>query len=189
MRRTGWTMLLAGLALALGAGAAHAEYRAYELEVVDLYDCRVNQREECRTSRVLTAMSPELYVRTHGGGQRIGALLIATWMCYGDTSFYRAVCSRPPAREPRFSVGDEVVVTLGRHITEGWRGRVEVAYYQASVRSNVYGVRFEDRKDVYARYFEKDLRPAGEAPPEGEGDGEGGGQERTPQQEPEVAAQ
>lgn len=150
------------------AGTARAEYRAYELEVVDLYDCRINEREECRKSRVTTAMSPDLYESTHGGSWRVGVLMLATWMCYGDTSGFRPVCPRPPPREGRFAEGDEVVVALNKHITQGWRGQVEVAYYQASVASNVYGVRFPDRRGVYARYFEKDLRPAEETEPQDE---------------------
>jgi hypothetical protein len=57
-------------------------------------------------------------------------------------------------------VGDSVRIALQKHITEGWLGTVEIAYYQASVRSNVYGVRFPERRNVYARYYEKDLAKA-----------------------------
>ena len=165
MRRTALAAVALAVALLAGAlpltGTARAEYRAYQLEVVDLYDCRVNKRQACRTGNVTTALDPQQYLITHGGPYHIGVLLLATWMCYGDTSYYKAVCPRPLPRNPRFKVGDSVNVALVKHITEGWNGRVEVAYYQHSVRSNVYGVRFPERRNVYARYYEKDLRQIG----------------------------
>jgi hypothetical protein len=141
----------------LGALPAHGEYRAHELEITDILDCKLNKREKCKRFQVRTAMAPDLYVRTHGGQERIGVILLATWFCRGDTSRFRAVCPRPPPRKPKFSVGDTVRVRLKQHITEGWQGKVELAYYQGFLSSNVYGVRFADRQDVYARYFEKDL--------------------------------
>lgn len=144
---------------------AHAEYRAYELEVVDTLDCRLNKREKCRSARITTAMSPDLYVQSNGGEDRISTVVLATWMCYGDTSQYRDVCPRPGPRNPKFNVGDEVRVTLKKHITEGWRGTVEVVYRDDLLGANVVGVRFADRKNVYARYFEKDLaKPEAAAP-------------------------
>ena len=139
------------------APQARAEYRAYELEVTDILDCQLNKREKCRRFRVSTAMSPSLYVSTHGGQERIGVVMLATWMCWGDTSDYRAVCPIPAPRKPVYKVGDDVTIKLAKHITDGWKGKVEVAYYQRSVNANVYGIRFEDRKGVYSRYFEKDL--------------------------------
>lgn len=142
-------------------GTAHAEYRAYELEVVDLYECRLNKRNPCRTTRINTAMSAYLYVKTHGGLDRMGALMIATWVCRGDTSRFLAVCPRPNPIKARFIQNDDVQIALEKHITNGWKGKVEVVYYQASVRSNVYGVRFPDRRNTYARYYEKDLRKPG----------------------------
>ncbi len=141
--------------------------------MTDILDCRLNQREACKRFQVRTAMSPELYVRTHGGEERIGVILLATWMCRGDTSGFRAVCPRPAPREPKFSVGDAVQVKLDKHITQGWRGRVEIAYYQRSVSANVYGVRFPERQEVYGRYFEKDLEKAAAGEGEGAGSGEG----------------
>ena len=137
--------------------AALAEYRAYELELYDLYDCRINKRVTCRKTKLLTAMNPNLYQQTHGGPYHIGVLMLATWMCYGDTSFYNPVCPRPVAQKPKYNVGDTIRIKLDRHLTEGWVGKVELAYYQHSVRSNVYGIRFDDRRGLYARYFEKDL--------------------------------
>ena len=100
---------------------------------------------------------------------RIGVVLLATWMCYGDTSNYSPVCPRPAPRAAKFGTGDEVKIRLSKHITDGWEGSVEVAYYQRSVSSNVYGIRFADRQNVYARYFEKDLvKLAGEVAPQSE---------------------
>lgn len=161
-------LLAALVGSALFSASARAEYRAYELEVYDLYDCRINKRETCRSARLLTAMNPDLYQRTHGGPFHIGVLMLATWMCYGDTSFYDPVCPRPVAKQPKFAAGDNVKIALARHITGGWVGRVEVAYYQHSVRSNVYGIRFPDRRNVYARYFEKDLaKPDAKTAPTG----------------------
>lgn len=154
-------MTLLPVALAMMPAVARAEYRAYELEVVDMYDCRLNKREKCRVNRVMTALDPRQYISTHGGPYHIGVIMLATWMCRGDTSYFRAVCPRPVPNKPKFKSGDSVEVALKKHITEGWVGIIEVAYFQPSVRSNVYGVRFADRKNVYARYFEKDLaKPA-----------------------------
>lgn len=162
------TILVALLLLLAPAGAAYAEYRAYKLEIVDIFDCRLNERKKCKIFRVSTAMSPDLYARTHGGADRIGVILLATWFCRGDTSNFKPVCPWPAPKKPRLAVGDEVMVMLEKHITEGWRGKVEVAYRQASLNSNVYGVRFSDRKQVYARYFEKDLKKIGSAKPKPE---------------------
>lgn len=156
--RTLWlTGLLCVTIFAFQAQPARGEYRAYELEVVDLYDCKLNKRKTCLSSKVLTAMNVSTYTGTHGGSYHIGVLMMATWMCYGDTSNYRPVCPRPVARKAKFTVGDPVKIALEKHITQGWVGNVEVAYYQASVRSNVYGIRFPNRRNVFARYFEKDL--------------------------------
>lgn len=143
---------------------AHAEYRAYELEVTDLYECRVSKRKDCKTQVVRTAQDPEMYARTHGGSARLGVIVLAHWMCRGDTSNYLEICPRPPAKNPKFQPGDTVKVTLKKHITEGWKGTVELVYYQAMIQSNVYGIRFTDRRGVYARYFEKDLTKEAEAP-------------------------
>jgi hypothetical protein len=112
----------------------------------------------------VTAMSPDLYIQSNGGEERIGVVVLATWICYGDTSEFRAICPMPAPRSPKFKAGDEVQVRLKKHITMGWKGKVELAYFADSLGANVYGVRFADRKNVYARYFEKDLQPATAAP-------------------------
>jgi hypothetical protein len=157
--------LLVAAALIALPRAARAEYRGFELEVIDILDCKLNKRDKCRTSRVVTSMSADTFVQTHGGEDRIGVQVLATWICYGDTSNFREVCARPPARAAKFNLGDEVRITLKKHITEGWRGKVEVLYYQDDLKANVYGVRFPDRQNVYLRYFERDLeRPTAAAP-------------------------
>ncbi len=152
-------LALAALALLLtwGPAPARGEYRAYELEVVDRYECAINKRKTCKRFQVRTSMAPGTYSRTHGGDARIGVVMLATWMCRGDTSRFRQVCPRPQPQKPKFAVGDTVRIRLEKHITEGWLGKVELAYYQHSIRANVYGVRFADRQNVFARYFEKDL--------------------------------
>lgn len=156
------TVLAAALLLPM---RAYAEYRAYELEVTDILDCKLNKRDKCKSSRVITSMSPDLYAQTNGGEDRIGVLMMATWMCYGDTSEFRDVCPVPAARNPKFAVGDDVRIVLQKHITMGWTGKVEIAYYQADIQANVYGVRFSDRQDAYLRYFEKDLEKVAPAAP------------------------
>ncbi|MDH4120386.1 MAG: hypothetical protein OEV94_01600 [Deltaproteobacteria bacterium] len=162
-RAAGGLALSLALSLAVSmvvAPQARAEYRAYELEVADLHECRMKKLEKCKTWVVQTSMAPDLYQRTHGGVYRIGVVLLATWMCYGDTSDFKAVCPRPQPVNPKYQPGQKVKVKLKKHVTEGWRGDVEVSYYQRDIRSNVYGVRFPDRRMVYARYYEKDLESA-----------------------------
>jgi hypothetical protein len=114
---------------------------------------------------VITSASPDLYQQTHGGEDRVGIVMLATWMCYGDTSNYRDVCPRPAPRTAKFAVGDDVRVMLKKHITESWKGKVEVAYFQDDIKANVYGVRFPDRQNAYLRYFEKDLEKSTPAAP------------------------
>jgi len=162
--RTSALLAATALLMLVSAAAARAEYRAYELEVVDTYDCQINKRERCRRSSIRTGLAPEVYQRTHGGEQRIGVMLLATWMCYGDTSNYEPVCPRPAPRKGKFAAGDSVRIKLNKHVTKGWTGTIEVAYYQGSVNSNVYGVRFADRQNVYARYYEKDLEKSSGSP-------------------------
>lgn len=164
-RWTRWAIFAAAMILLWPIPSALAEYRAYELEVVDVYDCRINKRERCRRSIVRGSLPPDMYARLHGGRSRIAVIMLATWMCWGDTSGFRVTCPRPAPRDAKFGLGDQVRIDLGKHITDGWEGKVEIAYFQRSVNSNVYGVRFPDRQEVFARYFEKDLVPAGATPP------------------------
>lgn len=128
---------------------AVAEYRAYLIEV---YDHILKKKWE-----EYTGFSPDKYITTHGGGNRVSAFVKATWMCYGDTSDYKPVCPIPDPIEPKFQEGQQVKITLKKHITEGWIGTVELAYYQAGVMSNVYGVRFGKKRQLYNRYFEFNL--------------------------------
>ena len=164
-----WVASLAFTALGILQAFAYpsialAENRAYELEIVDVLDCKLNKREKCRSSRMITSMSPDLYIQTNGGEERLSAVVLATWMCYGDTSGQVPVCPRPNARQAKFNAGDDVRITLKKHITEGWRGKVELSYFDDRLKANVIGVRFADKKNVYARYFERDLAKAGDSP-------------------------
>lgn len=131
---------------------ALAEYRAYWIEV---YDHILNKKWEERTG-----FSPDKYILTHGGGNRLSVFVKATWMCYGDTSKFQPACPVPPPIEPKFQAGDQVKINLEKHITEGWVGVIELAYYQAGVKSNVYGVRFGEKRQLYNRYFEFNLDKA-----------------------------
>ena len=131
------------------------EYRAFLIEVYD--HIQKKQWEE------RTGFSPQKYMVAHGGGNRLSVVMKATWMCYGDTSQYIPVCPMPKPRNPKFKVGDRVKINLEKHITQDWVGVIELAWYQAHVKSNVYGVRFGDKRKLYNRYFEFDLEK--QAPP------------------------
>jgi hypothetical protein len=147
--------LIVILPLLLYPLGAAAEYRAYLIEVYDHIS---------KTSKVeSTGFSPDDYILTHGGGNRLTAFIKATWVCHGDTSGIKPTCPIPKPIKPRFKVGDRVRVTLEKHINQNWVGIVEVAYYQRGVRSNVYGVRFGDKRQVYNRFFEFNLVKADSA--------------------------
>ena len=127
-----------------------AEYRAYELEV---FDRIVN------TSRkVITSFSPSDFIQVNGGSQRIGIIIRASWICYGDTSLYKTVCPMPKAVNPRFQEGDNVQIVLKKHLTNQWLGVIENSFYRPGLRSNIYGVRFAERGNLYTRYYESNLR-------------------------------
>jgi hypothetical protein len=126
-----------------------AEYRAYLLEV---YDHILKKQWEERTG-----FSPDKYVLSHGGGNRLSVYVKATWVCYGDTSNFQPACPLPEAKKPLFKQGDWVKINLEKHITEGWIGEIELVYYQADIKSNVYGVRFGQKTKLYNRYFEFNL--------------------------------
>ncbi len=153
MKRLAFMLRLPSLSLLIWLAAAPwawAEYRAYELEVFD--------REEQRSEIITTTFSPSDYILSHGGPRRIGVILRASWMCYGDTSLYKPVCPQPVPINPRFLVGDKVQVVLKHHVTDQWTGVIENSFYRPDLRSNVYGVRFPDRKNLYTRYYEANLQ-------------------------------
>ncbi|OGG96760.1 MAG: hypothetical protein A2527_04185 [Candidatus Lambdaproteobacteria bacterium RIFOXYD2_FULL_50_16] len=129
---------------------AKAEYRAYLLEV---YDHILGKQWEAATG-----FQPDHYIVTHGGGNRLSAIIKATWMCWGDLSRYAPVCKMPPTKDPKFEVGDLLEVTLKKHMTESWQGRVELSLWREDLKSNVYGLRFGKEKNLYGRYFEFDLK-------------------------------
>lgn len=138
--------------LLLSSSAAFAEYRAYELEV---FDRIVN------TSRkVITSFSPSDFIQVNGGSQRIGIIIRASWICYGDTSIYKRVCPMPKAINPRFQDGDRVQIVLKKHLTDQWLGVIENSFFRPGLRSNVYGVRFTERGNLYTRYYESNLKKA-----------------------------
>ena len=129
-----------------------AEYRAYELEV---FDHIVN------TSRkVITSFSPSDFIQVNGGPQRIGIIIRASWICYGDTSLYKKVCPMPKAVNPRFQEGERVQIVLKKHLTDQWLGVIENSFFRPGLRSNVYGVRFVERGNLYTRYYESNLKKA-----------------------------
>jgi hypothetical protein len=134
----------------LSASVLFAEYRAYELEV---FDRIVN------TSRkVITSFSPTDFIQVNGGPQRIGIIIRASWICYGDTSLYKKVCPTPKAINPRFQQGDRVQIVLKKHLTDQWLGIIENSFFRPGLRSNVYGVRFTERGNLYTRYYESNLK-------------------------------
>ena len=138
--------------LLLSSSAAFAEYRAYELEV---FDRIVN------TSRkVITSFSPSDFIQVNGGPQRIGIIIRASWICYGDTSLHKKVCPMPKAINPRFQEGERVQIVLKKHLTDQWLGVIENSFFRPGLRSNVYGVRFAERGNLYTRYYESNLKKA-----------------------------
>jgi len=138
--------------LLLSSSAAFAEYRAYELEV---FDRIVN------TSRkVITSFSPSDFIQVNGGPQRIGIVIRASWICYGDTSLNKKVCPMPKAINPRFQEGERVQIVLKKHLTDQWLGVIENSFFRPGLRSNVYGVRFSQRGNLYTRYYESNLKKA-----------------------------
>ena len=138
--------------LLLSSSAGFAEYRAYELEV---FDRIVN------TSRkLITSFSPSDFIQVNGGPQRIGIIIRASWICYGDTSLHKKVCPMPKAINPRFQEGERVQIVLKKHLTDQWLGVIENSFFRPGLRSNVYGVRFTERGDLYTRYYESNLKKA-----------------------------
>ena len=136
------------LVMILGQNA-WAEYRAYELEIFD--------RTTKTSETLITSFSPADYILTHGGPDRIGIIIRASWICYGDTSLYKKVCPQPKAINPRFQSGDSVQIVLKKHLTDQWIGVIENSFFRPGLRSNVYGVRFAERGNLYTRYYESNL--------------------------------
>lgn len=130
--------------------SAFGEYRAYELEVFD--------RIASTSRRVITSFSPSDFIQVNGGPQRTGVIIRASWICYGDTSLYKKVCPQPKAINPRFQPGDRVQIVLKKHLTDKWIGVIENSFFRPGLRSNVYGVRFAERGNLYTRYYESNLQ-------------------------------
>ena len=127
-----------------------AETRAY---LLDVYDHVAKNQWEIRTG-----FAPDTYINSHGGINRVTVLVKATWMCYGNTAHFILPCKMPKAKKPLFKIGDTVNVTLEKHITKGWEGKVVLSLYRADLKSNVYGIRFKGPRKLYNRYFEFNLK-------------------------------
>ncbi len=138
--------------LLLSSSVAFAEYRAYELEVID--------RIVNTSRKVITSFSPSDFIQVNGGPQRIGIIIRASWICYGDTSLHKKVCPMPKAINPRFQEGERVQIVLKKHLTDQWLGVIENSFFRPGLRSNVYGVRFTERGNLYTRYYESNLKKA-----------------------------
>ena len=138
--------------LLLSSSVGFAEYRAYELEV---FDRIVNTYR-----KVITSFSPSDFIQVNGGPQRIGIIIRASWICYGDTSLHKKVCPMPKAINPRFQEGERVQIVLKKHLTDQWLGVIENSFFRPGLRSNVYGVRFTERGNLYTRYYESNLKKA-----------------------------
>ena len=138
--------------LLLSSSVAFAEYRAYELEVID--------RIVNTSRKVITSFSPSDFIQVNGGPQRIGIIIRASWICYGDTSLNKKVCPMPKAINPRFQEGERGQIVLKKHLTDQWLGVIENSFFRPGLRSNVYGVRFTERGNLYTRYYESNLKKA-----------------------------
>ena len=90
-------LLLLILVMILGQNA-WAEYRAYELEIFD--------RTTKTSETLITSFSPADYILTHGGPDRIGIIIRASWICYGDTSRRKKACPVPKPINPRYKDGE-----------------------------------------------------------------------------------
>ena len=134
----------------MSATTLFAEYRAYELEVFE--------RIANTSRKVITSFSPSDFIQINGGPQRIGIIIRASWICYGDTSLYKKVCPTPKAINPRFQQGERVQIVLKKHLTDKWFGVIENSFFRPGLRSNVYGVRFAERGNLYTRYYESNLK-------------------------------
>ena len=132
--------------------SVYAEYRAYLLEIYDHIDRKKWD--------AVTGFPPDQYILTHGGGNRLSAFLKATWHCFGDTAGYLQPCPMPAPKNPLFKKGDQVKIALDKHVTEGWIGIVEIILYRSDLRSNIYGVRFGEKRKLYNRYYEFNLEKA-----------------------------
>ena len=105
-----------------------------------------------------TSFSPSDFIQVNGGPQRTGIIIRASWICYGDTSLYKKVCPTPKAINPRFQEGDRVQIVLKKHLTDKWLGIIENSFFRPGLRSNIYGVRFAGKGNLYTRYYESNLK-------------------------------
>ena len=66
----------------------------------------------------------------------------------------------PKAINPRFQEGDRVQIVLKKHLTDKWFGVIENCILRPGLRSNVYGLLFTERGNLYTRYYESNLKKA-----------------------------
>jgi hypothetical protein len=109
---------------------------------------------------IITSFSPSDYILVNGGPDRIGVIIRASWICYGDTSNGEKACPAPKPINPRFQEGDRVQINLPKHVTHQWVGEVENSFFRPELRSNVYGIRFPEKGELYTRYYEANLQKA-----------------------------
>ncbi|MBG55952.1 MAG: hypothetical protein CL935_02330 [Deltaproteobacteria bacterium] len=145
-----FSLCLIQLFFLLSANSVFAEYRAYELEVFD--------RIANTSRKLITSFSPSDFIQVNGGPQRTGVIIRASWICYGDTSLYKKLCPQPKAINPKYEPGERVQIVLKKHLTDQWIGVIENSFFRPGLRSNVYGVRFAERGNLYTRYYESNLQ-------------------------------
>ncbi|MBL0690936.1 MAG: hypothetical protein JJV97_01175 [SAR324 cluster bacterium] len=140
------------LFLLVSAPQGFARYRAHYLKVYD----EIGQI----TWEIVTGLPPKNYLSSIRRGVGISAIIKASWICKGNTSF-KKVCPLPSPLEPKFAIGDLVEVKLTKHITDAWKGVVEIVLWREDLNSNVYGIRFlANQQFLYGNYYEINLTPA-----------------------------
>ena len=123
---------------------------------------KISDKLEQKSQIIVTSFSPLDYILSNGGPQRIGVIVRASWICWGDTSQFKKVCKQPPPVNPIFEVGQKVQIVLNKHVTHRWKGVIENSFYRPDLKSNVYGVRFPERSNLYTRYYEGNLQKIAE---------------------------
>lgn len=71
-----------------------AEYRAYQYMVSSLIGLK-NSSQIPKSYLITSTLDPISYIKYHGGIQRIRLVPLRTWMCPGDTSGFKRICSHP----------------------------------------------------------------------------------------------
>jgi len=66
----------------------------------------------------------------------------------------------PKAINPRFQECERGQLVLKKPLSVQWLGVIENSFFRPGLRSNVYGVRFTERGNLYTRYYESNLKKA-----------------------------